>query len=106
PGMDDEAVADAVSDLMRSVQNQFNNVLVPWLRELDEDPDAARQYFSRALDAYPDEAPSEAVYRLYDDLGQTLPRYSTIERDRMRRQLAAAERDGDQAKALELAKAL
>lgn len=102
PDEDHEATADAVESMMRSVQSQMSDVLVGFLRSLDEDRELAAKYFPAALEASPELSPTEAVYAFYDELGQALPRQGYFEKRRLKRALERARRDGDERRVSEL----
>lgn len=105
-GGDQDVVEGALGRLASNVRDQMANVLPEFLRTLDEDRDTAEKFFGKALEANPELSASEAVYQQYAHAGYELPRHTLIEKRRMRRQLKAAETNGDPTTALELKQAL
>ncbi|MBC9714513.1 hypothetical protein H9Y04_18305 [Streptomyces sp. TRM66268-LWL] len=100
---------DALKSLKRAVQNKNSDVLVGWLRALDDDkeaglkeaesrfPDAAAAY-KKAKKSQTKAAPAsltEAVYSLYAAQGIELPRKGRTELERERRQRAKELEAGD-----------
>ena len=76
--------------IKRAVQNQMSNVLVPFLRSLDDRPDLMRSHFPQALEmaeASDSLTHSEAVYKLYADHGIILSRQTRNEEQAAKRQL-------------------
>ncbi|MFE9335286.1 hypothetical protein [Streptomyces sp. NPDC007063] len=106
PDVPRKDVEDAVDSLMRSVQFQMSDILVTFLRSLDDDRETAERHFPSALERFPDLSPTEAVYAEYERVSQPLPRVSEIEKRRLRRQLERARKDGDEARTAELESAL
>lgn len=55
---------DAVKKLMRAVQYQMSDVVVKYVRSLDENPEEAAK-FTKATEAFTDLPPSQAVFSFY-----------------------------------------
>jgi hypothetical protein len=64
--------------LAKAVRNRMSDVVVDYLRGLDEDPDAFPA-MDRARAAFPKLSPTEAVYALYESEGTSLPRKGRTE---------------------------
>lgn len=87
---DDEDRIAAHRSVAKAVRNRMSDVLVTYLRALDDNHSEAQNYFGRALASYPDESPTEAVYKLYEAEGFKLPRRSRTEaQSALNRQRAA-----------------
>ncbi|MFC4494055.1 hypothetical protein ACFPA8_07905 [Streptomyces ovatisporus] len=102
PDMSEDDAQDVVEALMVSVWNQWSEVLVNFLDNLDTEPELATKHFPMALDAYPDETPSRAVRALYKDVGQPLPLMGRNTKRRLERALERARKNGDEKKVAEL----
>ena len=76
---DDEDRVAAHRSVSKAVRNRMSDVLVTYLRALDDNRSEAQNYFGRALATYPDDSPTEAVYKLYESEGFKLPRRSRTE---------------------------
>lgn len=87
---DDVIMQGVHNSIQRATQNQMSNVLVGWIRAYDttDGTEALAEMFPGAIELMKaDETltPSEAVYRLYESKGVSLPRRSKLELDREKR---------------------
>jgi hypothetical protein len=64
--------------LAKAVRNRMSDVIVDYLRSLDENPDAFPA-MDKARAAFPKLSPTEAVYALYEREGTSLPRKGRTE---------------------------
>jgi hypothetical protein len=94
---DDVLAKSAHASLKKGAQNRMSDVLVEFLRTLDEQPEFAREFFPAAIEKHADKKPTEAVYAFYEENGTTLPRKGRTE--------LAREAAREKAKELEAAKA-
>ncbi|MEE1835770.1 hypothetical protein [Streptomyces sp. SP17KL33] len=61
----DEEVKDAVFSMTQAVQYQMSDVLVGFIRALDNSPETYAEMFGKVKEAHPDLKPSEAVFAFY-----------------------------------------
>jgi hypothetical protein len=94
---DDVLAKSAHASLKKGAQNRMSDVIVDFLRTLDEQPEFAREFFPAAIEKHADKTPTEAVYAFYEEHGTTLPRKGRTE--------LAREAAREKAKELEAAKA-
>ncbi|MGY5131286.1 hypothetical protein ACWGJW_02495 [Streptomyces nigrescens] len=116
---DDVVTLGAHNSLVKAAQNKISDVLVEWLRALDnpDSADAFKELFPSAAEIVDSNreakadgntdvedwelSPMEVVYKLYEEKGVTLPRKGRTELERERKAAAALEKTR---KALEVAK--
>ncbi|MCT2594237.1 hypothetical protein LHJ74_30755 [Streptomyces sp. N2-109] len=87
---------EALKSVIKAVQNRMSDVMVTYIRGLDNDPEEYATRFPMVQEKYPEATPSEAVWMYYETVGQALPRKGTLERRREAYEAAVAEgRDPD-----------
>ena len=76
--------------LAKAVRNRMSDVVVDFMRSLDDDPDLfPAEAMALARAAHPDKSPMEAVYALYQDHGFSIPRKGRTEIAREQARLKA-----------------
>ncbi|WP_461005538.1 hypothetical protein [Streptomyces capparidis] len=102
-GTDENAdiIREAIGDIKKDVRNAMTDVLVGYVRSLDTTPDdpeelkvveAERARFKKALEAFPDMKPSDAINAYYEKAGKALPTQTRAEIARANREKKALER--------------
>ncbi|MBB1251852.1 hypothetical protein [Streptomyces alkaliterrae] len=96
-GTDETAdiIREAIGDIKKDVRNAMTDVVVGYVRALDQEtPETLeeRKRFAKALDAYPDLKPSEAVFKHYEEAGKALPKQTRAEIAKATREKKALER--------------
>ncbi|MFF4531453.1 hypothetical protein ACFY1P_19555 [Streptomyces sp. NPDC001407] len=96
-GTDDTAdiIRGAIGDIKKDVRNAMTDVVVSYVRALDQDtPETLeeRKRFAKAIEAHPDLKPSEAIFKHYEDAGKALPTQTRAEIAKANREKKALER--------------
>jgi hypothetical protein len=75
----DEEVRDAVASMVKATQYRMSDLLVNWVRALDNSPEEYAKLFGAVKEAHPDMTPAEAVFKFYN-----LSNKSALEREKER----------------------
>ncbi|MDX2590976.1 hypothetical protein PV343_01380 [Streptomyces sp. WI03-4A] len=96
---DAEHAKALVGKIQTAVNNQMSDVLVGYVRALDENPDEFNTHFGKIAEAHPELSPAEAVFTFYD-IPRKSKREIMAERQRAKadklKELEAKAEEGDE----------
>ncbi|WP_369189084.1 hypothetical protein [Streptomyces sp. R08] len=90
-----DIIREAIGDIKKDVRNAMTDVVVGYVRALDQDtPETLeeRKRFTKALEAHPGLKPSEAIIKYYEEAGKALPTQTRAEIAKATREKKAIER--------------